>query len=102
MAARRRVRDPKPALFAHVGDRRALVHGLAERLLTRIEKAAQAALVGREGRAALEHMIRAQLDTIAADRHVYAFVNGAGAVDTTLASTLGWRLCERLAASPRS
>lgn len=87
----------KPALFAHVGDRRALVHGLAERLLTRIETAVQTALVGREGRAALEHMIRAQLDTIAADRHVYAFVNGAGAGDTTLASTLTFA---RRAAAP--
>ena len=87
----------KPALFAHVGDRRALVHGLAERLLTRIETAVQAALVGREGRAALEHLIRAQLETIAADRRVYAFVNGAGAGDTTLASTLGFA---RRAAAP--
>jgi AcrR family transcriptional regulator len=87
----------KPALFAHVGDRRALVRGLAERLLTRIEKAVQAALVGREGRAALEHLIRAQLETIAADRRVYAFVNGAGAGDTTLASTLTFA---RRAAAP--
>jgi AcrR family transcriptional regulator len=87
----------KPALFAHVGDRRALVHGVAERLLTRIEKAVQAALVGREGRAALEHLIRAQLETIAADRRVYAFVNGAGAGDTTLASTLTFA---RRAAAP--
>ena len=87
----------KPALFAHVGDRRALVRGLAERLLTRIETAVQAALAGRDGRAALEHMIRAQLDTIAADRHVYAFVNGSGAGDTTLSSTLGFA---RRAAAP--
>jgi AcrR family transcriptional regulator len=87
----------KPALFAHVGDRRALVHGLAERLLTRIEKAVEAALVGHEGRAALEHLIRAQLETIAADRRVYTFVNGAGAGDTTLASTLTFA---RRAAAP--
>jgi AcrR family transcriptional regulator len=87
----------KPALFAHVGDRRALVHGLAERLLARIESAVRAALDGREGRDALEQMIRAQLETIAADRHVYAFVNGASAGDTTLEGTLGFA---RRAAQP--
>jgi AcrR family transcriptional regulator len=81
----------KPVLFAHVGDRRALVHALAERLLTRIEAAVRAALaIGAEGRVALERLIAAQLGTIARERHLYAFVNGAGAGDTTLASTLAF------------
>jgi AcrR family transcriptional regulator len=81
----------KPVLFAHVGDRRALVHALAERLLARIEAAVAAALAaGREGRAALEGVIAAQLATVAAERHLYAFVNGAAGGDTTLASTLAF------------
>lgn len=79
----------KPVLFAHVGDRRALVHALSARLQARIEAAAQAAMAtALPGRAALESVIRASLETIAADRHLYAFVNGAGAGDTTLATTL--------------
>jgi AcrR family transcriptional regulator len=88
----------KPVLFSHVGDRRALVHALSDRLLTRIERAARAALAsGSEGRAALERMVAAQLATIAGDRHVYAFVNGAGAGDTSLESTLAFA---RRAAAP--
>jgi len=79
----------KPVLFAHVGDRRALVHALSARLQARIEAAVQAAMAtALPGRAALESVIRASLETIAADRHLYAFVNGAGAGDTTLATTL--------------
>jgi len=79
----------KPVLFAHVGDRRALVHALSARLQERIEAAVQAAMAtALPGRAALESVIRASLETIAADRHLYAFVNGAGAGDTTLATTL--------------
>jgi AcrR family transcriptional regulator len=81
----------KPVLFAHVGDRRALVHALAERLLTRIEDAVRTALVGAQpGRDSLEQLIRAELETIAADRHVYAFVNGAGTGDRTLDSALAF------------
>jgi AcrR family transcriptional regulator len=81
----------KPALFAHVGDRRALVYALSERLLTRIEAEVRAALAGGvAGRAALERLIRAELETIAADRHLYAFVNGAGAGDTSLETTLAF------------
>ena len=88
----------KPALFAHVGDRRALVHALSERLLARIESEVRSALAtAARGRDSLERMIRAELETIAADRHVYAFVNGAGAGDTTLASTLAFA---RRAAAP--
>ncbi len=79
----------KPVLFAHIGDRRALVHALSARLLARIEAAAQAAMGSASaGRAALENMIRASFETIAANRHLYAFVNGAGAGDTTLETTL--------------
>jgi AcrR family transcriptional regulator len=79
----------KPVLFAHVGDRRALVRALSERLLSRIEAEVALALSGAPpGREALEQLIRAELETIAADRHVYAFVNGAGAGDTTLETTL--------------
>jgi AcrR family transcriptional regulator len=79
----------KPVLFSHVGDRRALVDALAARLLGRIEAAAGAAVsASKPGRAATEALLRASLETIASDRHVYAFVNGAGAGDTTLASTL--------------
>jgi AcrR family transcriptional regulator len=81
----------KPVLFAHVGDRRALVHALSERLLSRIEADVALALSdARPGREALEQLIRAELETIAADRHVYAFVNGAGAGDTTLETTLAF------------
>lgn len=81
----------KPVLFAHVGDRRALVHELSARLLTRIETAVRAALArARPGRDALEQLIRAQLETIAADRHIYAFVNGAGSGDRTLESSLAF------------
>ena len=76
----------KPVLFAHVGDRRALVHGLTERLLGRIEVAVQAALeVGADGRAALERVIAAQLGVVEADRQVYAVVNSSGAGESTLA-----------------
>jgi AcrR family transcriptional regulator len=76
-------------LFAHIGDRRALVDALSARLLGRIEAAAQAAAAAAgPGRASLEAVLRAGLETMGADRHVYAFVNGAGAGDTTLASTL--------------
>jgi len=79
----------KPVLFSHVGDRRALVDALAARLLGRIEASAQAAAAAAApGRASLEAVLRAGLETMADDRHVYAFVNGAGAGDTTLASTL--------------
>jgi hypothetical protein len=42
-------------------------------------------------------VIAAQLATIAGERHLYAFVNGAGAGDTTLASTLAFA---RRAAAP--
>jgi AcrR family transcriptional regulator len=81
----------KPVLFAHVGDRRALVHALSERLLTRIEAEVRSALAeAKPGRDSLERLIRAELETIAADRHVYAFVNGAGAGDTTLETTLAF------------
>ena len=81
----------KPVLFAHVGDRRALVHALSERLLTRIEDAVRAALASaRPGRDALERLIRAQLEAIALDRHVYAFVHGAGAGDRSLDSTISF------------
>ena len=81
----------KPALFAHVGDRRALVHALSERLLARIESEVRAALAAAAGgRDSLERLIRAELETIAGDAHVYAFVNGAGAGDTTLESTLAF------------
>jgi AcrR family transcriptional regulator len=79
----------KPVLFAHIGDRRALVYALAERLLTRMEAAAQAAVAAAPaGRAALESLIRTQLETIAAEKNLYAFVNGAGGAETELASTL--------------
>jgi AcrR family transcriptional regulator len=81
----------KPALFSHVGDRRALVQALAERLLARIESQIRAAVAGAAGgRDSLERLIRAELETIAADRHLYAFVNGAGAGDTTLETTLAF------------
>jgi AcrR family transcriptional regulator len=79
----------KPVVFAYIGDRRALVHALSARLLARIEAAAKTAIAAAPGpRAALESMLRASLETIAAHRHLYAFVNGAGARDTTLATTL--------------
>jgi AcrR family transcriptional regulator len=79
----------KPVLFAHVGDRRALVNAITERLLTRIEAAIQQALArAPEGRAALEALIAANLRTVGADHHIYAFVNGAGASDTSLERTL--------------
>ncbi len=79
----------KPVLFAYVGDRRVLVHALSERLHARIEAGAQAAVgAAPAGRAALESMLRASLEVIAAERNLYAFVNGAGAGDTTLATTL--------------
>ena len=88
----------KPVLFAHVGDRRALVHALSERLLTRIETAVRAALAAAAGgRDSLERLICAELETVAGDRHLYAFVNGAGAGDTTLESTLAFA---RRAAAP--
>ena len=81
----------KPVLFAHVGDRRALVHALGERLLTRIESAVRAALAGAAGRRdSLERLIRAELETIAADSHLYAFVNGGGAGNTNLESTVAF------------
>jgi AcrR family transcriptional regulator len=81
----------KPALFAHVGDRRALVHALSERLLTRIESAVRAALAtAAGGRDSLERLIRAELETIAADSHLYAFVNGGGAGNTNLESTVAF------------
>jgi AcrR family transcriptional regulator len=80
----------KPVLFAHVGDRQALLHALSARLLTRMEAAAQAAVAAAppSGPGPLESLIRAQLETIASDRHLYAFVNGGGAGATELASTL--------------
>jgi AcrR family transcriptional regulator len=79
----------KPVLFSHVGDRRALVDALADRVLGRIEVAARSAVASAApGRPSLEAMLRASLETIAADRHLYAFVNGAGGGDTTLAGTL--------------
>jgi AcrR family transcriptional regulator len=79
----------KPVLFARVGDRRALVNAITERLLTRIEAAIQKALASApEGRAALEALIAANLRTVGADRHVYAFANGAGASETSLEGTL--------------
>ncbi len=79
----------KPVLFAHVGDRRALVEAITERLLTRIETAIRQALASApEGRAALEALITANLATVGADRHIYAFVNGAGASETSLEGTL--------------
>jgi AcrR family transcriptional regulator len=75
----------KPVLFAHVGDRRALVDALSERLLSRIEADVRAALVkAAPGRDSLERLIHAELETIAADRHVFAFVNGAGTGERTL------------------
>jgi hypothetical protein len=40
---------------------------------------ARAVAEAEAGRDALERLIRAELETIAGDRHVYAFVNGAGA-----------------------
>jgi AcrR family transcriptional regulator len=88
----------KPVLFSHVGDRRELVRALAERLLGRIEQAVGTARTGGPGgRPALRRVIAAQLETIASDRHLYAFVNGAGAGDTTLATTLEFA---RRAATP--
>jgi AcrR family transcriptional regulator len=88
----------KPVLFSHVGDRRELVRALSDRLLGRLEDSVRAAQkTGREGRAALERVIAAQLETIAENRHLYAFVNGAGAGDTTLETTLEF---SRRAASP--
>lgn len=85
-------------LFSHVGDRREFVRALSERLLGRLEEAVRAAQAhGREGRPALERVIAAQLETIAEHRHVYAFVNGAGAGDTTLETTLEFA---RRAAAP--
>ncbi len=88
----------KPVLFAHIGDRRALVHALSARLLARMQAATQAASAsapaGREG---LAISLQANLEAIAADRHLYAFVNGAGAGDTTLATTLEFA---RRAAAP--
>ena len=88
----------KPVLFAHVGDRRALVHALSERLLTRIESAVRAALAtAAGGRDSLERLIRAELETITADSHVYAFVNGGGAGNTSLESTVAFA---RRAAAP--
>ena len=90
----------KPVLFAHIGDRRALVHALSERLLTRIEAAVGAALVNAlPGRDSLERLIRAELETIALDRHLYAFVHGAGAGDRTLESTVSFA---RRSAAPLS
>jgi AcrR family transcriptional regulator len=81
----------KPVLFAHVGDRRALVHALAERLLTRIESAVRIALArAGGGRDSLEQLIRAELETIAADSHIYAFVNGGGAGNPNLESTVAF------------
>jgi AcrR family transcriptional regulator len=77
----------KPVLFAHVGDRRALVRALGERLLARTDAAITEAISGAGGeRAALERGIAAQLRTIARDRHVYAFVNA----DPTLAEMLAF------------
>ena len=79
----------KPVLFAHIGDRRALVFALSERLLARMEAASQAATANAPpGRAALVASFQASFEAIVAERHLYAFVNGAGAGDTTLATTL--------------
>ena len=79
----------KPVLFAHVGDRRALVHALGERLLGHIEASIQGALAGGgEGRGALERVIAAYFSAVQVHRHLYAFVNGGGASDKSLASTL--------------
>lgn len=84
-------RVTKPVLFAYVGDRQALVRALAERLLARIEVAVAEALASAPpGRAAVECLILTHLATVAADPALYAFVNGAGAGDTTLESTLGF------------
>ena len=81
----------KPVVFAHVGDRRALVHALGERLLGHIEASIQTALAGgSEGRAALERVIAAYFAAVQAHRHLYAFVNGGGASDKSLASTLAF------------
>ena len=88
----------KPVLFSHVGDRREFVRALSARLLGRIEAAVGAArAAGLTGRPALARVVAAQLETIAAERHLYAFVNGAGAGDTSLATTLEFA---RRAAAP--
>ncbi len=79
----------KPVLFAHVGDRHAIVRALSQRLLARIDAASQEAIgAAAPGREALAAMLRATLETIAAHRHLYAFVNGASGGDVTLAHTL--------------
>ncbi len=88
----------KPVLFSYVGDRRELVRALSERMLGRLEEAVRAARAdSQEGRAALERVIAAQLETIAEHRHLYAFVNGAGVGETTLQTTLEFA---RRAAAP--
>jgi AcrR family transcriptional regulator len=88
----------KPVLFSYVGDRRELVRALSERMLGRLEEAVRAARAdAQEGRAALERVIAAQLETIAEHRHLYAFVNGAGVGETTLDTTLEFA---RRAAAP--
>ncbi len=75
-----------------------LLKALAERLLGRMEVEIRAALTSAaEGRDSLERLIRAELETVAAHRHLYAFVNGAGPGDTTLESTLAFA---RRAAQP--
>jgi AcrR family transcriptional regulator len=72
-------RVSKPTLYRTIGDKDAIVMALSESLVDRIDRAVSAATApSREPRAAFASSVHAYLESVAADRNVFLFVNAGG------------------------
>jgi AcrR family transcriptional regulator len=73
----------KPILYRTIGDKDALVAALSEALVDRInESVAVATAVAADPAAAFEAAIRASLETIQAEKHLFGFVNGGAGTES--------------------
>ncbi len=79
----------KPILYREIGDRDALVNGLAERLSSRMAES-MTRLVAQSAapRDGLRNLVGGYLELAAADRHLYLFVTAGGTGEDRLRQSL--------------
>ncbi len=87
----------KPILYHHVGNKDALTVRLAERLNDRVDVAVDAAVAEAVSlRDGIDRFLRAYLDVVQRDRHIFVYVSGGGADGATDSLRLADRAAEPL------